>query len=556
MADLKRKKKRILIGGVVVLILVTLVLLLLFFKPFKIRRTLIYAQNAIQSKDYTVAKEYLEEVFKIDDGNIEALMLQTQLAIEQEKPLNAKASLERLAKLENKNDSYKQLLYDYSILIDDYAVASSLMLSNPIEASEKEYVELAKGLHEDNYKDQAKLCLEKGLEEFPDSIGLRSFAVSFYLDEKKYDTAISIYEKLGVLLAPEVNNKLALAYELKKEDEKALILWKESFLQDNTQELVAQKLHDYYTKNADIESLRELELTLQKLNIKMPESNSNVIGNSSSHLHYRGLMASEGDFLYLANGMTKSIIRLDKSNLEKQEVVLNQTAKYLNLQNSILYFVDPSDSNSLYSFALGNKESTKLLDESVSQIQVYAKFLYYISNDNEDTLWRLNLETKEKEQLTSDPVYQFTISDDFVYYLDLEKQNLWNYSFETNEKKLILEGSYSDLTVDEALNLYCIDKQNDYILRYDTKLGTKETLLSEPSRFLNYSQGSLFFVSWTPQKYDIKKQTKSNLSSNISEELYIFDDMVFSFENKNPDGRSYKIYYFQSDGSKWSVFLD
>ncbi|SEF38583.1 Ig-like domain (group 4) [Caloramator fervidus] len=145
-------------------------------------------------------------------------------------------------------------------------------------------------------------------------------------------------------------------------------------------------------------------------------SSTGFLGNTPGNLSNAGLAVQDDDFIYysnLADGgkiYKKSITGIDEYPL------VEDNAKYLNIQDDYIYYSNYSDGGKIYRVKTDGTGRQRLNNDMSSYINVVGDDIYYINNSDKAKICRLRLGAKQV--ITSDSASFLTVFGNYIYYVN------------------------------------------------------------------------------------------------------------------------------------------
>lgn len=543
-------------------LLVGLILVGLFiWRPaIKTNRLLNKAEKAEAQGQSEKVESLLEEATAVEGPDGKAVEKLINFYLDKRDYSKAKAQLDRMGPKTGESLRYRKLLYRYAMESQNFALADSLLDTEPsYQPSEEEYLQIIKGLNQLAYNERAVKRLEEAGRAFPESGAVLQLGFRVYYDAGMYREAVALYENESSLtLSYQDMNTLAELYRAQDKGAQAAKLWEESLDTVFGQRSIQGKLYNYYIDTDQVTRVWSLREKLLEKHQALPKPLYNLWGNQAWQTRFTGLFAKEGSTTYFSD-LKNQILYRKVGEAGDFEPFLEMDAMGLNVKQGILYFTRPSDQSKLYAYNLATQELEKKIDESCHSPLVFGPYLYYLDEHSE--LRRYSIEDRSIRKLETGPVLNYIPIDRGIYYIK-EDGNLYFMALamdkmtrvQARDVELVLSGPFKEVVNDEFGRLYLIQGENGAILDFDPLSRQVESLYQEASTYLNYANRTLFFVTWTPQAYSLVNKNQVNLASNISQELYVFQDRLYSVLFLNNSHTDYEIYQMKTDGSEWKIF--
>ncbi|MGE5474832.1 MAG: DUF5050 domain-containing protein [Ignavibacteriales bacterium] len=295
----------------------------------------------------------------------------------------------------------------------------------------------------------------------------------------------------------------------------------------------------------------------------------NTVGNTQGNILNRGLIASQGEWIYYSDkGIYKE--RLDGKSRTK---LCDDEAWYLNVVGEWIYFANISDAYSLYKVKIDGTEKTKMNSEIVSDLNVVGEWIYYIETqrvqttnglDDYTNLWKIKTDGTNKIKIydnfkTRTGYVIGTISNlyavkDALYFNlhQYEGEDNGIYRMDVNGTKMSLVNGECCIYTNYGNNwIYYRQFSNYdiYRMKYD---GSERVQLNKTkdvdinSNFsMNVSGDWIYFCQNGLYKIKTNGEGKVKISDDNCEQINVLGDWIY-FTDKQSSDRLYKI---KTDGS-------
>lgn len=544
----------------IILILILLALILLFYFTFNSNRTqkkelFESAEANISSENYDAAKDNYQEIISIDENDTQARYGLISLALETDDLDLAKTNLDYLSKNYEDSEKYQHYLYKYAMKVEDYALAESIVIKYPdFVESVDTYKLIISKLTEGSYYTQAAELADQALKIYPEDNDLKALAIDVYLKTKAEDKALNLFEAGVENISQENLNLIISIYKDRNELDNLINALEVSLESDFEQEEVQAQLYALYASTNDLKSLWNLRAKILETGEDLPDLSENVMGNSFANVRYRAPVSQQGNTVYFTSSFARTIYKAPESNIEDSTRVLARRAKSLNVKGDWLYFLDVDKQDALARVKTDGSAYEVIYDKTVKDPIVFGDNIYFI-NAADQKIYKMDLDGSNLSKFNTKNVFQFVLDPLYIYYIDDEGRDLYRQELSPDsEAELIDKGRYQDLNIDEFSNLYYLDQdEGGYIIKNDYQGEARQILSKETATYLNYYNFRLYYSNWTPHSMDIKGENKLNLANNISKEMGVIKNWVFSLELDPSVLTDYiDINYFKHDGSEWS----
>ena len=528
-----------------------------FTDKYRVHQIVSDANAYLAEEKYSAAEKLYEHALELEVDNVEALIGIAGVKIHNKELEEAKTYLDRVPEEKQHDKVYKSMLFAYAMKVEDYQLAQSLSETNSdFVKSPEQYIKMLEGLISGDYMQQAMIAVKQAIRDFPEDKKLCEYALHVALLANDEEWALEVFNQGVEDISVEDINKISAIYEKNQDISKLISTLEESLLKNFEQKELKDKLYKLYAETNDMKNLWGLRVKMLKAKEDLPKLDINIQGNSFANARYSSFATQQGNTIYFLSSYTRYIYKAPESDLSEASLLINKRVNSLNVKGQYLYFVSIQDGNSIYRANTDASEVTKLWDAGdAADMVVYADKIYFI-NMGDNSINRMNLDGSDVEKLDTPAIFQYVLDPFSIYYLDASKQSLYKQDFtedgSLSSPEQIVEGRFKDLNIDEFSNLYFLDLDSGGNLLKLQKGATNAQVLSKAKiEFLNYSQGELFYVNWTPMKMSTDGSNAVNLASNFSAELAVVNQWVFSLEDILRDFMN--VYYFKKDGSEWQI---
>lgn len=515
------------------------------------------AETYFAQGEYAAADLLYESALKIDQDNQAAIEGRVRASLKEGDPVTAGIYLDRMEQFKKDSPEYRSLLYDYAMQSGDYALADSLLITNEdYQPSADEYRRILNGLLLEQYYPQAVAAVERAIEDYPGDRGFLELAFSVYRNAGENKKLLTVFEAGVEPRNFEEINLLADLYWEEDQPAKAVNLWERSIATNFYQAEIQDKLYRYYAGNSDVAKLWQLRRTLLEARIQLPELGLNFFGNTAANVRYRGMVVQQGDRLYLTDRYKQQINTAPVADPSARSLVLDRSAQGLNVQGDWLYFVNLSAQNGLYRVKTDGSELSPLWEEPVINPLVWGDKIYFLEKQGE-RLRRISIHGGDAELLSETKILHYALDGEWIYYIDEAGRDVYRLLQSGGRAEQLYSGRFSDINVDEYSRLYFLDLDRGTAIVAAANDGSNLELLSEEGgEYLNYGEGMLYFVKWTPHSLPVAGGDSVNLTSNMSYELAVCPDWIFSLGYDTQLINYPRLYYFKTDGTAWTPMPD
>lgn len=553
--SMKKNKRNILII-VLILSAVTALLLLQHFvwsKEARSGRWLKEADAAFARGEYAEAGGLYDLALEIDPGDTAVMEKRIKAALEARELDAAKRCLDVLEKSKGDSSEYRGYLYRYAILKQDYALAASLLPNLPDYKPEpEEFFEIVSGLYDGAYYSQAEKILEAARRMYPMSEKFDEISLKVYVKLNDQAKALEAYGELTPDLAVDELNYLSDALLAEGKTDEAVKLLEASLRKDLRQKTIVKTLMNTLADKGDTENYWFWRALLLKNDISLPSLNINIFGNSAANIRQRGFLAAQGGRLYYADPEGGGIYCIGRFSGEAKKIS-RAAASNLNVRGDHLYFKDGSD-GLLKKISAVDETLDVLSDKPVKSPLVWGEKIYYINLGDSQKLYVCDTDGQNHREVSTISISEFALSGRYVYFIGASDGNLHRVPAAGGRSEVILFGEFSDINVDEFSRIYLLDKKEGGIVTCEEDGSMKRLIHECEAEFLNYADGWLYFIQWTPYRIGTNGQELKSLASNFASELTILDDWVYSYAESEKSGEDTEgIYRFRPDGTDWNL---
>ena len=556
----KENKNKIIVILFLILIIISILLFYLYKYYFdsniKYSSSLSEANQAVEAGDDEKAERIYASILAEDNNNINAQYGMVNVALMQGDREKAKSIMDKLAELDEDKDRYTKSLFIYALNTEDYGLAQSLVDKNPeLLDAEDDFTSLISGLISNNYLDQAQVSLSNAMAKYPNSQKLRSLALELALlngDDVKF---MEIY-KSGVdnLTVKQLNKVIELSKDNLDTDNLIEQLEK-SLRMDDTQVDVLKNLYTLYARKDDLIKFWNTRVKLLAAEEELPKLEYNIQGNSFDNSRNMGLAAQQGDIIYFQSSYNHFIYKAPVDNLSDATKLTSTVSKGINVKGDWVYFINLDDNETIYRVKTDASTIEKIWSgEAVRDLVVYGDKIYFI-NKNNNSFNQINLDGSGHKVINVKPVFQYVLDPENIYYLEnesrfLHKQSL-NRNGETGEDKVLKEGRFAELVIDEYSNLFYLDlDKGGNIYRTDNEGHSASLISSDLASYLFYHKGYLYYTNWFASRIDINGNHRQQLGAALLKELAVLDSWIFG--NPNEPVEYIDLVTFKHDGTEWA----
>ena len=556
----KENKNKIIVIVFLLFIVITILLFYLYRYFFdgktKYSSSLNEANQAVEAGDDEKAERIYASILAEDNDNVKAQYGMVNVALIRGDREKAKSIMDRLAELDEDKNRYNKSLFIYALNTEDFGLAQSLVDKNPeLLDGEDDFSSLISGLINNNYLEQAQGSLKKAMDKYPNSQKLKSLALELALlngDDVKF---MEIY-KSGVddLTVNQLNKVIELSKDNIDTDNLIEQLEK-SLSMDDTQVDVLKNLYTLYARKNDLINFWNTRVKLLAANEKLPELAYNVQGNSFENSRNMGLAAQQGDIVYFQSSYNHFIYKAPVEDLSQATQLTSTVSSGINIKGDWVYFINLDDNETIYRVKTDASTIEKIWSgEAVRDLVVYGDKIYFV-NKNNNSFNQINLDGSEHKVINVKPVFQYVLDPENIYYIEnesrfLHKQSL-NRNGETGEDKVIKEGRFAELVIDEYSNLFYLDlNKGGSIYRTDNEGQNASLISSDLASYLFYHNGYLYYTNWSASRINVNGNHRQQLGAALLKELAVLDSWIFG--NPNEPVEYIDLVTFKHDGTEWA----
>ncbi len=254
----------------------------------------------------------------------------------------------------------------------------------------------------------------------------------------------------------------------------------------------------------------------------------------------------------------------------------------LNVAGEYFYFVSPSD-RKLYRLRTDGTELVKLSEQDASAPLVWGKSLLFLEGASSSRVMKIDLsawesggdgeapedrdareagEAGEPVALTRTAVKHYAADGEWLYFCGIGNSGLFRVPLGGEDsgagsdvvlEEQIATGNISDVVVDEFSRLYFLRNEGKEIVSSANDGSDLQVLSEEPAAYLTYGNRKLYYVSWTPHSLSLTGRESQTLASNLSEELSVLSEWIFSIGYEAEGVLHPQIFTFRPDGTEWAI---
>ncbi len=278
---------------------------------------------------------------------------------------------------------------------------------------------------------------------------------------------------------------------------------------------------------------------------------SKLRGNSVGNIINKGLVASEGDWIYYSNIMDNGKLYRKKSGSNENIMVIDESAWSINLVDGWIYYSNSDFGNRIYKIRTDGTERIRLNDDYSSNINVVGSWIYYRNWDDGESIYKIRTDGSGRAKLNHDSSWHINVVDSSIYYRNADDKNrIYKININGSERKKINDDSSWFVNVVGNWIYYCNEDDGWKIYRIKIDGSNKEKLNNSHSGFLNADESWIYYCNHD----DASKIYKLNLigydyyaiNSDTSSCLNVVDGWIY-YLNHDDNDRMYRIRF---DGSE------
>ncbi len=180
---------------------------------------------------------------------------------------------------------------------------------------------------------------------------------------------------------------------------------------------------------------------------------------------YRGLFASQGDWIYFADPDDGfALYKKQVSSGEKRTRLCGDVANDINIVGDWIYFANISDNNALYKIRTDGDMKTKLSDDPCGAVAAKGEWICY-SNQNEDgRIYKIRADGSERQPLGGSASTLFIVGD-WLYFSTKDERNLYRLSLEDGQTQQLLDNEWHVNLVASGEWLYFVSDNNGLCIK-------------------------------------------------------------------------------------------
>ena len=261
------------------------------------------------------------------------------------------------------------------------------------------------------------------------------------------------------------------------------------------------------------------------------KSYNNYEGNSPSNIINNGLIAYEDGHLYYTRFDAGSkIFRLDIES-GKEKLVYAANAKYLNVLEGYIYYIDGSNGN-IKRITVSGTDELLLKDSICSNLYVTKDWIYYIDNKENNSIYRMSMHDYIPEKLAEESATSVSVHDGFLYFINyLDNNGIYRLDLKTKKVSPVLKQHTIFYTVKDNLIYYTNTNDESYIYSMNLDGSGNKRLEGVKGWFLASSPDDpdfLYFMSPTGilKKVNLASLNQMTVSNDECAYINIVEDYI------------------------------
>lgn len=274
-------------------------------------------------------------------------------------------------------------------------------------------------------------------------------------------------------------------------------------------------------------------------------------GNSVGNIINRGLVSSEGNWVYYSNTADKGKLYRKKHGSNENFKVTDDTVWSINSLDGWIYYSNSNYGNRIYKISSDGTERIRLNDDYSSNINIVDSWIYYRNWDDNESIYKIRTDGTERTKLNQVSSWHINVVGSSIFYRNADDNNRI-YKIDiigSGRKKINDDPSWFVNVVDDWI-YYSNENDGWSIYRIKTDGSNKEKLNDSHSGFLNVDDNWIYYCN----RDDGNKIYKLNLDSFnthvINEDhsscLNVIDGWIY-YLNYDDNDRMYRI---RLDGSE------
>lgn len=226
------------------------------------------------------------------------------------------------------------------------------------------------------------------------------------------------------------------------------------------------------------------------------ESSKSVIEtlNYSTNIVNGGIACYDGSRYFFSN----ECLWCEDNSGKDISKIYDKSVFYLNSIDEYLYFVVPSENNSICRIKKDGTEFEKIYDSFCYELTYYDGWLYFSSNlgGEEFHVCRMRTDGSSLTILADCRVWYMNIYNDKIFFCNYDDgRSIYSMNTDGSDYKMLRSGECYDLCVVNNRIIFSTDMELRRLHSIDFNGNNEVILLNSYARFTNYYDEKLFFVN-------------------------------------------------------------
>jgi len=289
-------------------------------------------------------------------------------------------------------------------------------------------------------------------------------------------------------------------------------------------------------------------------------------GNTNGNIINLGLVASQGDWLYISI-LSKDSGKLIKMHSDGTEItVLNDDeCMYLNVVNDWIYYRNWSDEGRLYKIHTDGTDRIKLSEDVVYYIHVVGDWIYYENDSDSGNLYKIRTDGSNRIKLTDDKDSPYLYTEQCMYvnvvgrwiyfrYYGDQRGNIYKIRSDGSERTLLISDNCYNPIVCGNWIYYCNHTYGGKLYKSSINRSEKTILTNDSVFNINVVGDWVFYNNESDENHLYKIRSdgtdRTKLNDDFSKNINIIGDWIY-YENGSDNDAFYRI---KTDGTNRQKF--
>lgn len=207
------------------------------------------------------------------------------------------------------------------------------------------------------------------------------------------------------------------------------------------------------------------------------------------------VFAEDRNTIYFAGNMGDGIFRMRKDGSQQRRIYRYQVSS-LNVVHQWIYFIghDRDNNHNIYVIDKEGNNKTMLTNSDCRHLMVRDHLLYYINMTDSNSLYSMYQNGSNRQKIYNDSIQSYDIYKDKIYFNRSLDGKLYSMNLDTSDMNKIIDDRNEMAVIDKGW-IYYINNDDDnaiYKIRID---GTARTKIAGKSDYINVKEGWLYYSS-------------------------------------------------------------